>query len=79
MSSLKSSWKLDVISIAGLHFEYIIDKSIRSTLPSLLPSPLDWRPGDGLALGEGLGDPEGVILGEGLGEAVDIPLTNIES
>lgn len=46
----------------------IIDKSWRSTLPSLLPSPLAC--GDALGDGDGLGDRLGE--GDGLGDALEL-------
>ena len=57
--------------MAGLHFVNMIERSWRSTLPSLLPSPLDRGLGDGdglgLADGDGLGD--AATEGEGLATA----------
>gem|GEM_PF-6083581 len=52
--------------MAGLHLLNIIERSWRSTLPSLLPSPLD--------SGEGLGDGNGLGDGEGLGEGLELGL-----
>lgn len=78
--SSKSSWKCEVIFMAGLHFESRIDKSAKSITPSLLPSPLPegntlaegfgLEDGDGLGriIGLGLGDGEGDGIGDGEGE-----------